>query len=669
MATKLHASYQAVYAALETPRNAIRTVIVLLVIHTGLLAYSAYVHSPTLNEPGHLVAGLSYWKFGRFDVYNVNPPLVKMVAALPVMAVGYNADWSGFNATPGARPEMGMGEDFVAANGERSFLLFTIARWACVPFSWLGAIVCYLWARDLYGRPSGVFAAAIWCFEPNVLAHASLITADAAGSALGLAAAYTFWRWLQLPTWSQAALTGVVLGLAELSKTTLILLYPLWPLMWLIYRWPDRNTMSAGDWLREATMLALTMLVGLYVLNLGYGFEGSLQPLKEFHFVSDLFVGATTSSNSQTEVSNRQSTNRFAECALGEIPVLFPKNYLLGIDIQQNDFEHYGRASYLDGEWRDHGWWYYYIYACTIKVPLGLWGLMALSLCVRLYPSLSVASFSSKTAANVRRPTVCQRDECILLLPAIVIFAAISSKFGFSEHMRYIFPSLPYFFIAVSQVCQFFGTTILSLTNECLTTRRDIAYKIFPLVDVTASTRGPGRSLVAEVSAIIVAACLTWLLASSLWIYPHSLSYFNETIGGPANGSHYLLSSNVDWGQELLYLKSWARNHPASRPLHVHFLGQFRLSDIGMEFCAESPELERLPGVNPIDGRFVAPGWYVIGVSLLHGYAPPAQKARELSALRISDAATFIHLQPVGQLGYSMYIYRIGGLIEASKKD
>jgi hypothetical protein len=148
----LQASFAAVYALLEQPRAARRVVAALLVIHTLLLAYSAYVHSPTLNEPAHLVAGLSHWKFGRFDIYSGNPPLVKMVAALPVIAAGYNEDWSGFYTGPGARPESSMGADFVAANGERSFFLFMIARWACIPFSWIGAITCYLWARDLYGR-------------------------------------------------------------------------------------------------------------------------------------------------------------------------------------------------------------------------------------------------------------------------------------------------------------------------------------------------------------------------------------------------------------------------------------------------------------------------------------------------------------------------------------
>jgi hypothetical protein len=157
---QLAKSFGAIYYLLEQPRFVGRAVIILLAIHTVLLAYSAYVHSPTLNEPGHLVAGLSHWRYGRFEVYRVNPPLVKMISALPVMAVGYEEDWSTFYESRGARPESAMGEDFIAANGERSFFLFMIARWACIPFSWIGAITCYFWARDLYGRPAGVLACA-----------------------------------------------------------------------------------------------------------------------------------------------------------------------------------------------------------------------------------------------------------------------------------------------------------------------------------------------------------------------------------------------------------------------------------------------------------------------------------------------------------------------------
>lgn len=63
-------------------------VVSLLTIQASLLAYSATTHSPTMNEPGHLAAGLSYWEFGRFEVCRVNPPLIRPIAALPVGSVG-----------------------------------------------------------------------------------------------------------------------------------------------------------------------------------------------------------------------------------------------------------------------------------------------------------------------------------------------------------------------------------------------------------------------------------------------------------------------------------------------------------------------------------------------------------------------------------------------------
>lgn len=518
---RLQRSFEALYACLEKPRTARQTVVLFLTIHSALLAYSAYVHSPTLNEPGHLAAGLSNWRLGKFDIYSVNPPFVRMVAALPVMAVGYEEDLSGYYSGPGARPEFVMGEDFAAANGERSFFLFMIARWACIPFSWVGGIVCYLWARDLYGRPAGVVACSIWCFEPNILAHASLMTPDAHATALGLAACYTFWRWLKKPTWSQAALTGAVLGLAELTKTTLILFYPLWPLMWVLYRWRDRRS---TPWIREAGMLVLRMTIGLYVLNLGYGFEGSFTQLKNYHFVSNLLTSSTARKN-----VDLKSSNRFADTWLGTLPVPLPKNYLLGVDIQQSDFENYGRPSYLRGEWRDHGWWYYYLFAVAIKVPLGLWllGLLAIISRSKLSRRRERSALSQLTA-NGRQPTASLRDEFILLFPAATIVLVVSSKTGFSEHMRYVLPAFPFFFVAIS--------------GNCLKTmgRTYAAAKLRRRVD-----RSP------LLLAKLVALC--WLVASSLSIYPHSLSYFNEAIGGPIGGPIFLSGSNVDWGQDLIY--------------------------------------------------------------------------------------------------------------------
>jgi hypothetical protein len=60
----------------------------LLAVQAALLAWSAYIHSPTTDEIAYLPAGISHWQFGRFELYRANPPLVRMVAALPVLPRG-----------------------------------------------------------------------------------------------------------------------------------------------------------------------------------------------------------------------------------------------------------------------------------------------------------------------------------------------------------------------------------------------------------------------------------------------------------------------------------------------------------------------------------------------------------------------------------------------------
>jgi hypothetical protein len=84
--------------------------------------------------------------------------------------------------------------------------------------------------------------------------------------------------------------------------------------------------------------------------------------------------------------------------------------------------------------------------------------------------------------------------------------------------------------------------------------------------------------------SFIVVGSLCWFLASSLCAYPHNLSYFNETICGPLNGSKHLLGSNVDWGQDLLYFKSWALGQ-ISKPgssIYLAYYGAFDPKEAGL---------------------------------------------------------------------------------------
>jgi hypothetical protein len=492
----------------------------LLLIHALLLAWIAFRNSPTIDEVGHLPAGICIDRFGRFDIYRVNPPLVKAVAALPVVLWGPTTNWKSFYMEE--RSEWNLGTDFIVANGERAFWYFTLARWACIPLSLLGGLICYRWASDLYGRPAGLLALSFWCFSPNVLANASMITPDAGATAVGVAACYAFWRWLGAPGWARAAVAGVALGLAELTKLTWLVLYLVWPTVWLVRFLSTAR--ERGEGRRQAGQFALVMVLSLYVINAAYGFEGTFRRLGSYRFVSRALAGPR-----EGWKDRRSGGNRFAGTRLGEVPVPLPCHLLGGLDLQRRDFE-IGMPSYLRGELRHGGWWYFYLYALAVKEPLGTWCLAGLA------AALSLS----------RRYRAGWREELALLAPAAAVLVLVSSQTGFSRYLRYVLPIFPFAYIGISKVA--------------------------------LSLRWRDRA-----AAGLMAAALAWSILSSLAIYPLSLSYFNELAGGPAGGHYHLIDASIDWGQDLFRLKEWIDAHPGARPLYVDFFGAIGLEHFGIK--------------------------------------------------------------------------------------
>src|SRR5690242_5016590 len=60
-------------------------VVLLLAVFAGELLLSVRQNSQTFDESNHLYAGYSYWKRGDFGINPEHPPLVKLVASLPLI--------------------------------------------------------------------------------------------------------------------------------------------------------------------------------------------------------------------------------------------------------------------------------------------------------------------------------------------------------------------------------------------------------------------------------------------------------------------------------------------------------------------------------------------------------------------------------------------------------
>ena len=535
----------------------------LLALHAALLLGNARWNFITFDETVHVPAGLSHWHTGRFVLDRVNPPLGRVLATLPVLLADPKTDYSRLVDTPGLRSDRNVGDDFVVANGERTFDLIRMARLAGIAWSLVGGWLIYLWARELYGNAGGCLALGLWCFDPNVLAHASLATADLPAVVAGLGAVYAFRRYLHAPYWWVAVIAGLALGVAQLTKHTMILLYAILPLWWVLDR---RRRKGPGMW-RTLSDASLVILVSLYVLNLGYGFEASGRALKDYTFTSRVFTGSARAEGSSPD--GLPPRNRFRGTWLGEIRVPLPASYLLGIDLQRKDFEG-ATDSYLNGTWSDHGWWYYYLEAFAIKEPLGfliliLWGL---------------------SRAVRRRPGAAHpAEELGLAISALTYLVVVSSQTGFNHHMRYVLPMLPFLIVGTGKLGWFFR---------------------------------PGH----HKAAGIVVALGIWGIASSLMVYPCSLSYFNEVAGGPQAGHAYLVDSNIDWGQDLLWLRDWLRSHPEARPFHLAYFNSVDPQLFGIDYRLPPMGPPSGPGPNGsgFDGpQGPVPGYHAISVNFLRG--------------------------------------------------
>ncbi|MEX2176655.1 MAG: glycosyltransferase family 39 protein [Pirellulaceae bacterium] len=577
----------------------------LCAIHAGLLGYSAAIHSPVIDEPAHLAAGLSHWRRGDFSLYQVNPPLVRLVATAPLLLTNVETVWEEGWQELATRGEFSAGESLVQANGSRIFYYTTIARLPCIAFSLAGLLACFAWARLLFGKEGGLCAAALWSFSPFVLGHGSLMTPDAAGAALGVCACYLFARWLASGSWRWALGAGAVLGLAEAAKSTWIILFGLFPLVWLAFRaqLPASATRPKGLQLATILLLAWTILVA------SYGGKDLGAPLGTIPMKSRLFRRLIGSIEEDGRTRVRP--------ILRQVPLPVPRDYVVGIDRQYFDLEGPNR-SFLRGEWRMHGWYYYYAYGLAVKEPLG--SLLLVGLAVLFWLGVVLRWKCHRQWSRSRQGHL--RAFGLLLVCPTAVFLLASMNTGMNHHVRYVLPVLPFLYIAAA-----------GLTTRC----------------------GPWRRPRLALAGGLV-LCTAF---SSLANFPHSLSYFNEAVGGGTGGLRQLDNSNIDWGQDLLLLAQWKRASAPREAIFLAYNGRVNPVYAGIDYQL----LPQFASAGPLPAGEqppLSPGWYAISATLLQGreYGVQAPWGGRISA-PANALVHFQRLKPVDRVGYSIYIYLV----------
>jgi len=298
-----------------------KTLILLsLLFLTFLIPFlSAQNFSPAFDEITHLPSGYVYLKMGELKLNPQHPPLIKMLAAVPLLFLDLKFDRDDPNLVGPKTDEWQFGRDLLFNNG-----VDRVIFWGRIPIILLSVLLgwyVFKWGRELFGFKAGIIGLFIYAFMPNIIAHSQFVTMDLGVTAFSFIAMYHLWKFTRQPNKKNIILSGLTLGLALGSKFSAALLLPISLVLVAIYvykKYPSSNwSFKAASLFKTITpiwALAFLVIWGLY---------------------------------------------------------LFPKDLLFywhGINTVYAD-RNPDHFYYLNGSFNHTGWWYYFLWAFIVKTP------------------------------------------------------------------------------------------------------------------------------------------------------------------------------------------------------------------------------------------------------------------------------------------------------------
>lgn len=370
-------------------------VVVLICVHLMLGIHTAASKTVTHDEIWHLPVGILSWQTGQFHHDDLNPPLTRMWAALPAWLFGPQID-EGKDATD-------IATKFV--NGHQDYRRwYVLGRVMNLLFSAGTILIAVRWSREWFGEGAGILTALLCCTEPNWLAHSSLVTPDAGLTLAFTATLYLLQRWAKQPTWNLTLTLGVIVGLAQGTKFTAILLYVVIVFVWGLQLIRSREARG-----RFTVQFVSVMIVSLLIWNAAYFFRGTGNTLGSYTFRSQA-------------MQTIQSLLNVAS----ELPVPLPKSYMTGIDRQRSIMEQ-PHPVFLDMEWSLSGFRSYFFRTMQYKLAHVLQAVICVGVVILLIGK------RQKRRADVM---------VVLGLP-VILLTGIASMSSMQLGVRYVLPLLP----------------------------------------------------------------------------------------------------------------------------------------------------------------------------------------------------------------------------------
>jgi 4-amino-4-deoxy-L-arabinose transferase-like glycosyltransferase len=401
----------------------------LIIVMAAELSLSARQQSQTFDEGVHIFAGYRYWKISDFGIDPEVPPLVKYVAAIPLLRMRLRVP----SALPDADYkllEYAAGRSFLYAN-DATILLWR-ARMAVAVFTLCLALAIFLVGKSMLGDGPAFLALLVLIFEPNFLAHGALVTTDIGvtlGIFLGVAA---FYFYLKNPSALRLAAAGLAAGFCMSVKHSGILLFPMLLVLaigeLLPMREPGTKKIASGlakKALRQVATLAAITVIAFVVLWTFYGFRYAARP------------PGMKMNPSLPELAKDMGQGGSEFVLLMARFHLLPESYLCGLaDISTT----WKAPTVILGKYYSTAQWFYFPSVFVVKTTLSFLALCCLA-------PLGIA-------LQKKRP----RRELIFLMVPPAIYGTVAIFSGINIGVRHILPLFPFLILLVSYAAWSLGS-------------------------------------------------------------------------------------------------------------------------------------------------------------------------------------------------------------------
>jgi 4-amino-4-deoxy-L-arabinose transferase-like glycosyltransferase len=311
------------------------------------------------DEPCHISAAIEFLDKKTYTLDAMHPPVARIAIGLPLYAAGVRYPDMSKDDT-GSHNYNVVGNKIIYAGGafRRNLVL---ARIGILPFFIFGGLIVFMWASRIAGKTTALIALFLYTTTPSILAFSSIAYTDIVAASTQLAALFTFVLWLEAPTRRNTLLLGVCLGFAFGAKFTSLLFLPAaffcMAIVWFLRRDRSRDISLS----RRSTSILIALGLAVVVLWACYGF--SMRPVDEA-------MGITPSTMPSFQHFPPSLRGALQKLILAD-PRLPAPELMHGLAeawvLNQAKSE-----SYLLGQVKLGGWWYFFLDALLVKLPMPL---------------------------------------------------------------------------------------------------------------------------------------------------------------------------------------------------------------------------------------------------------------------------------------------------------